>query len=123
MSQMQSKLKVGMYPSSDEEWELSTYPIPYHPRARLRQRNMYPAVYPQPDVHSRIIVRLFGAARLPADHKNFERPTDIYLFRCHRHKIWAVDYLHGHDKYLNCPKCLPPRLKGKVQPLTLKVPN
>ena len=45
-----------------------------------------------------------GAVRAFTDNEHFEKPTEIYIFKCPK-GYWVLDYLHGPPpaQYLNCP--------------------
>jgi hypothetical protein len=56
-------------------------------------------------------IKLFFAKFFPMkiDERKYEGWSDynpFYLFYCKKHKTWLIDYPHGYNKVLWCPKCL-----------------
>lgn len=53
----------------------------------------------------RLVARL-RPVRVAVDSEHFKAPTEIFLAYCRRHRVYFLDYPHGFDGYLNCPRCL-----------------
>jgi len=70
----------------------------------------YPQIVKHPETFSkmaRLNAKYLGIpVKVAIDTKNFDRPTDIYLAYCKRHKVYYLDYLHGYDEVVFCPLCL-----------------
>ena len=51
-------------------------------------------------------LKLFGRTYLcHIEREGWRAPLPIFLFRCEKHGIYAIDYPHGYSQYLLCPKC------------------
>jgi hypothetical protein len=52
---------------------------------------------------------LAGTFAMKVDERKYEGWSGynpFYLFYCEKHRIWIIDYPHGYDFVLWCPKCL-----------------
>jgi len=55
----------------------------------------------------RLKLKLFGCTYLCyIERKGWKAPLPIFLFRCEKHEIYAIDYPHGYRGYFTCPRCL-----------------
>lgn len=71
----------------------------------LSKKTVYPLIITKPPFWKSVIAKL-TPIYLYTDLEMFERPTKIYLSYCKKHRIYYLDYLHGHNNYTICPLCL-----------------